>query len=246
MNSGEIKILFSMNSHLYSKKTQKNAKLIDICINFANERNLDFNSIIFLYGGERLSTDMNETIEQRANNDDKQRNEMIILVYNISEGTIIHNPSNKIKINFLFNSEQIGNFEANKNEKMKDICEKISTNIKVPFDYLIFIYNSDKIDYEKTFEDIANNYDKQCQGITILVYLKEIATITVEFILKNNISSNSQRSKTEQFSKFENIKIACMKYAKSNNLPFNNLIFMYNNKKLDLEEHFLIYLYLCL
>ena len=147
---------------------------------------------------------------------------MVILVYKISEGTIIKISSNKIKINFLFNSEHTGNFEANKNEKMKDICEKISEEIKVPFDYLIFIYKNENIDFDKTFEDIDNNYDQQCQGITILVYLKENSKITVEFIFKNN-SNNSER-KIKRISKFEKIKKACQQYAEENNLPFNNSV----------------------
>ena len=51
---------------------------------------------------------MNFTVEQKASADDKKRNEMIILVYNSYEtGTIIKNPSNKIKSNYLFNSDSL-------------------------------------------------------------------------------------------------------------------------------------------
>ena len=190
MSSEKIKILFSLESQFYSRTVKKNAKLIDICKDFSNEKNLNFNSIIFLYGGERLSTNINLTVEQKANDDDKKRKEMVILVYKICERSFIQIPSNKIKINFLFNSEKIGNFEADKNEKMKDICQKISTIINIPSNYLIFLYNSVKIDFDKTFEDIASNYDKQSQGITILVYPYENQTITVEFIFNNDLSRN--------------------------------------------------------
>ena len=45
--------------------------------------------------------------------------------------------------------------QCNKNQKMKDICTNLSNKINVGINSLIFLYGGNKLDLEKTFNELT-------------------------------------------------------------------------------------------
>ena len=64
----------------------------------------------------------------------------------------------------------ITSIQCNKNEKMKDICKKFLTKIGKEINNLFFIYSSQILNDELTFEQCSNSEDKKRNKMSILVY----------------------------------------------------------------------------
>ena len=81
-----FKIIFDYEGSsitIFSKLDDKIQKSIDSLL---NKINLDINELYFLYNGERINTEL--TLSQIANNIDKERNEMNILVENLTKSMV--------------------------------------------------------------------------------------------------------------------------------------------------------------
>ena len=76
------------------------------------------------------------------------------------------------KVVFIFNGKEIA-IQCEKEDKMKDICNKFSIKIDININSLLFIYGGSKINYELTFKQQANSMDNNINEIKILVYQKE-------------------------------------------------------------------------
>ena len=59
------------------------------------------------------------------------------------------------------------------NEKMKYICQKYSTKVKINLDSLLFLYGGNKINFALNFESQANSLDKANKEMTVIVYKLE-------------------------------------------------------------------------
>ena len=69
----------------------------------------------------------------------------------------------------VFNYEgQLITIQCNKNEKIRDICNKLSIKIKEDLNSLIFLYGGTKINLDKTFNEITKE-----NKINVLVYKTE-------------------------------------------------------------------------
>ena len=84
------------------------------------------------------------------------------------------------EIIFHYEGEPI-NIQCNKNEKMKDICIKLSNKINLNINSLIFLYGGNQLNLDKTFNEITKE-----NKINILVYKNEIC-IKCGRILNNKI-----------------------------------------------------------
>ena len=60
--------------------------------------------------------------------------------------------------------------QCSKEDKMKDICQKYSAEIKINIDSLSFIYFENKINFELTFSNYLDSKDKDKNEIKISVY----------------------------------------------------------------------------
>ena len=79
------------------------------------------------------------------------------------------------KVIFIFNGLET-NIQCSKEDKMKDICNKLASKIQFNIDDLYFIYEANQIDFEKTFNQQANSIDKKRNEMSIFVGEKEKET----------------------------------------------------------------------
>lgn len=70
-------------------------------------------------------------------------------------------------------------------DKMRDICNKFSEKIKIDINIIYFIYGSDRLNLELTFEQQANEIDKERNIMNILVYEKEKTSVVNDGIVKS-------------------------------------------------------------
>ena len=63
--------------------------------------------------------------------------------------------------------------QCSKEDKMRDICLKYSSEIDIDINLLYFLYGGSKIDLNLTFDQLANSLDKYEQEMVVLVYLLE-------------------------------------------------------------------------
>ena len=88
MSSSVIFIFNGINTTIQCKKEDK---MKDICYNFISKIQIDINQLYFIYSGNNINFEL--TFNQQANLNDKERNQMNILVFEKSntimgEGTI--------------------------------------------------------------------------------------------------------------------------------------------------------------
>jgi len=135
-----------------------------------------------LYNGNLLKSDnFNETILSFMNSYDKQLKEINILVYRKEdelEVDII--PSDDINIMLIIDSQNVSKLQGKMNETLKTIIERDNPNIISDLDKLEFIYRNKVINLDNKFEDIADEYDKKINGLTINVNHKE--KVIIKFI----------------------------------------------------------------
>ena len=58
-------------------------------------------------------------------------------------------------------------------EKMKYICQRYGTKIKKNINSLLFLYGGNYLNFESSFEELANSLDKRNKEMKVLVYTKE-------------------------------------------------------------------------
>ena len=73
----------------------------------------------------------------------------------------------KSKVNFNYNGA-ISVIQCLKNEKMKQICEKFAFKSGLDFASLYFLYNGGKIDFNLTFYEQANSFDKENLEMSVI------------------------------------------------------------------------------
>ena len=111
-----------------------------------------------------------------------------------------------------------------KEEKMKNICFQFASQNGYEFDETIFKYSGQEIDMNKSFNELANSYDSQCNGMTILVYKKHP--------LKVNFKYGEDPYEIQSY-KEDKVRDVFHKYTLDKNLNLNELSFNYNNILID-------------
>ena len=88
-------------------------------------------------------------------------------------------------IKFIYNKIQTI-IQCNLEDLMRDICKRFADKINLELNKLNFIYEFKEINYELTFNEQANEYDKQNDIMTIIVYYhKDIDDIWNNEIIKS-------------------------------------------------------------
>ena len=73
-----------------------------------------------------------------------------------------------MEVEFIYKGKNI-NIPCNKNEQMKNICQKFINKEQIDKNLIYYLYNGNKINEELTLEKIVN--DKNINNIKILVNL---------------------------------------------------------------------------
>ena len=73
------------------------------------------------------------------------------------------------KVLFLFNGKELA-IQCTKEDKMKYICSRFAQKVDINVNSLIFIYGGNKVNYELTFNQLANSMDNNINQMKILVY----------------------------------------------------------------------------
>ena len=68
--------------------------------------------------------------------------------------------------------------QCSKEDKMKDICQKYATKVKVNINSLIFLYGGTQINFELRFKEQANSIDNNNNRMSILVYKSDNDELT--------------------------------------------------------------------
>lgn len=79
----KVNVIFNLKGKNTIIQCNPNDTMKEICLKFATKENIDINNIYFIYGGEKIKENM--LFSEIINSEDKLRNEMNILVNNISD-----------------------------------------------------------------------------------------------------------------------------------------------------------------
>ena len=75
----------------------------------------------------------------------------------------------EVKINFEHKGSKIS-LQGKREDRMKEIIEKLKMKIDIEIDKIYLLYNGQKINVEMKIEDIMNNEDKSKNEMNIIVY----------------------------------------------------------------------------
>ena len=91
------KAIFAFNGINTTIQCLLGDKMKDVCLKYSSKIDIDINSLYFLYGGNKLN--LNFTFEQVANSIDKNKKEMVILVYQLEkEGFICPKCGERVRL----------------------------------------------------------------------------------------------------------------------------------------------------
>lgn len=76
------------------------------------------------------------------------------------------------KVIFILNGSHLG-MQCSSKDNMRNICQKYATKIDKNFKSLSFFYEQNKINFESSFKDQANEIDRKRNEMTILVVYTE-------------------------------------------------------------------------
>ena len=134
----------------------------------------------------------------------------------------------------IFNYEGVNTtIQCNENDKIKDIINKFLIKIQKQEDNLYYLYNGNKINYELTFNEQANEVDRNRRTMNMLVVDGEGKNVKNEVISKEIICPEC---KDEIFIDIKNFKINL--YGCKQNHNKNNII-LYSfeeTQKIDLNK----------
>ena len=169
------KIIIKFNyesSEIIKIECNINDKLKKAINKFAKMKNVEITNLIFLYNGKLLDSD--ESISNIINSSDKISGEINILAY-------LNNPeSNDINILLIIDSQTVIKLKGKKDDILETILQKENSIISSNLDKFEFLYKDTNINLDKTFEDIADEYDKSINRLIIYANHKE--KFAVKFI----------------------------------------------------------------
>ena len=159
-------------------ETDINNKLETAINELCSRLNIDKISIFFLYNGNSLNPDdFDKSISSIISSNDMQINKMIILVYKIDPELI---QSDDISIMLIIDSRNLYIYKGKKAQALKTIIQNENSENKLDLDNFEFIYRNYQINLDENFEDIADEYDKKINRLTIEANHKE--KIIVKFV----------------------------------------------------------------
>jgi len=167
MSAKEIKVIFNFNQQNDEFICKSNEKIENVCKKFTYERAINFNSVFFLVNGKKLfKEDYKKTIAQLAYGG--ILNLLVIENNTKSEESLILKQNKNASVIFWFNSYPVG-IQCLINTKIDEVCISFSNKIGKDFYSLDFYYRNSKLDFTKTFADIASREDIIAKKIEIYV-----------------------------------------------------------------------------
>ena len=133
---------------------------------FSKKIGLPQNSLSFLSTGRKLKGE--ETFSKLKDNiviNDEQPPEITIVVVRKSDNN--NELSNNIKIILKINSENEIDFQETKEETFGNIIRKAKFKAEININNFDFFYKGNKLDFDKKFDDIADEEDKNLNRMRI-------------------------------------------------------------------------------
>ena len=214
-----------------------NDKFETIINELSMKLNIEKTSLFFLYDGRILNSgNFDEKISSIINSNDKKIKKINMLAYRKEhelEKDILQ--SKNINILLIIDSHDVKKAQGKMSETLKEIIQKENSNIISEIDKFKFIYKNKKIDLDKKFEEIADDYDKKIYGMTINV--NHIEKVIVNFVIDK---TQEKRILCLPQEKIEDViikNIAPMSiYVLNIKQYFNSYFFKYKNKEIELKK----------
>ena len=125
------KVIFSFNGIQTIIQCLKEDKMKNICNKYVSKINININSLIFIYGGNKINYEI--SFQEQANSIDKERNEINILVYKEeNENEIKCSKCGEIiKIDKFENIIQLNNNQNDMLNELKSLIETINDSNEI-------------------------------------------------------------------------------------------------------------------
>ena len=136
------------------------------------------------------------------------------------------------KVIFSYEGEKI-KIQCNENDLMKDIINKFLKKIKKEEYELYYIYNGKKLNYELTFNEQANNLDKELKKMNIIVLYVKGKKGKNEIISKDIICPECKDNILIELKKFQINLFGCNQNHSKNNI---NIYSFEETQKIDLNK----------
>ena len=212
-NSLMFKITFNYNSSNIIINCNSNDTFEKVTQSLSKEIELDINKVQFLYNGNNISNNL--TIEELANQPDKERKEMNILVFDLD-----------------ITIQKEKEIEKEKEKTIKPIteiiCPKCNENI---------FFNIEN--YKINLFDCINNHKINNIIINEFKNTQKIHTISC------NIYQTINKNKESEFFRCLKCKINICNSCKLNHTKYNHKIINYNIKSFICNDHYKSYSYYC-
>ena len=233
LNSEEITLLISYESQKVENwKCKIDDKVGDILKQYASQIHEDFSKLYILYGGKALQgADLEKSFSSIISSFDKLEKTMNILIY-LKIASRKKTDLGDIKVILIIDSKSPFIMQGKRDEPLKDIYNRYNQKIGLDINKLSFKYGIYTIDYNKTFNEIANSSDKICGGITISVY-----TTNTRNPLKVNFIYNNNRFTIEGY-KENKVGDICHQFCSKINKNMYCLFFKYEGKDINFDQTF--------
>ena len=162
----KVKVIVNFETKKHPFIYNINEKVETLMDEFSKKIGLPKDSLLFLSKGKRLNGE--ETFSQLKDNiynNDKQLIEIIILAYRNPNNN--NDQSNKIKIILIINSEKEIDLQETKEETFGNIIKKAKIKAEININNFDFFYKDNKLDFDKKFDDIADEEDKNLNRMII-------------------------------------------------------------------------------
>lgn len=151
------RVIFQYNGEEIIIQCQTYDQIGEICNQFTNKVSIDISKLIFLYGGEQVNKDI--SFEKQANSIDKEKEEIVILVYELD----------KFKENEIEKSSKNDEFE----KEIEPIKEKLNLILSRYLDDRKYV--EDRIDnwknaIMKECEKLFENYNNYKFFVNLMIY----------------------------------------------------------------------------
>ena len=231
-SSTKITIIIKHESSIdYSFFLNINDKLETVILEFSSKIGVDVKHLVFLYNGGNLKHDLKKSISQVMNNIDKKRKIMNIISYQqLPEEHNYISKTNNIIIILTIDDKKVKILKGKKGEPIINIIQRENSEIISELNKLVFKYRKKKVDLNKTFDNIADEGDKEDK--VLIIEVNHEGLIKVSFIkdcLEPKIIYSIYCFPQEK------VINACNKCCSVNNLNINKLNFYVNNNEINLE-----------
>ena len=214
----EAKVIFTFNGNNIIIKSLLHEKMSDICQRYVSKIRMNFNNLIFLYGGNQLNFEL--SFEKQANSIDKSEKEMKILVYEKQlEDFICPNCGEKINLNSK-EIDEIILLNNNINGKINGVKSILDNIIK---NSLVNSLNNQLKNINEILKTLNEDIAKNNEKLEKLLYNSVNNSVNNDFKDKNfirgmiDINSNDINQNIVLFN--SNIN--------------NNIVIYLNNKKIN-------------